>query len=103
MLGINKNELKRDYEKKFLELNGKELADGTDLQKYETLGILVRDYVTRAWIDTNKKYNTLREKQVYYFSMEFLLGRLLGDALLNLGIREICRDALSELEIDLDV
>ena len=103
MLVINKNELKRDYEKKFLELNGKELAEGTNLQKYEALGILVRDYVTRAWIKTNKKYNNSGEKQVYYFSMEFLLGRLLGDALLNLGIREICREALSELEIDLEV
>ena len=103
MLVINKNELKRDYEKKFLELNGKELVEGTNLQKYEALGILVRDYVTRAWIKTNKKYNNSGEKQVYYFSMEFLLGRLLGDALLNLGIREICREALSELEIDLEV
>ena len=103
MLEVNKNELKRDYEKKFLELNGKELSEGTDLQKYEALGILVRDYVTRAWINTNKKYNSLGEKQVYYFSMEFLLGRLLGDALLNLGIREICREALGELEIDLEI
>ena len=103
MLVINKNELKRDYEKKFLELNGKELAEGTNLQKYEALGILIRDYVTRAWIKTNKKYNNSGEKQVYYFSMEFLLGRLLGDALLNLGIREICREALSELEIDLEL
>ncbi|MGL5084527.1 MAG: glycogen/starch/alpha-glucan phosphorylase [Clostridium sp.] len=103
MLDINKSELKRDYEKKFLELNGKELKDGSDLQKYEALGILVRDYVTRAWINTNKKYKNSREKQVYYFSMEFLLGRLLGDALLNLGIREICRDALEELEIDLNM
>ena len=101
MLDINKNELKKDYEKKFLELNGKELRDGSDLQKYESLGLLVRDYVTRAWIDTNKKYKNSKEKQVYYFSMEFLLGRLLGDALLNLGIREICREALKELEIDL--
>ncbi|MGL5354031.1 MAG: glycogen/starch/alpha-glucan phosphorylase [Clostridium sp.] len=102
MLDINKSELKRDYEKKFLELNGKELRDGSDLQKYEALGILVRDYVTRAWINTNKKYKSSREKQVYYFSMEFLLGRLLGDALLNLGIRETCRAALEELEIDLN-
>ena len=103
MLGINKNELKRDYEKKFLELNSKELNEGTNLQKYEALGILVRDYIARAWIDTNKRYNSLSEKQVYYFSMEFLLGRLLGDALLNLGIRETCREALNELEIDLEV
>ncbi|MBU3134576.1 glycogen/starch/alpha-glucan phosphorylase [Clostridium gasigenes] len=101
MLDINKDELKKDYEKKFLELNGKELRDGADLQKYEALGMLVRDYVIRAWINTNKKYKNSSEKQVYYFSMEFLLGRLLGDALLNLGIRETCKEALDELGIDL--
>ncbi|MEG2789539.1 MAG: glycogen/starch/alpha-glucan phosphorylase [Romboutsia sp.] len=102
MLAIDKNEIKRDYEKKFLELNGKELGDGNELQKYEALGLLVRDYVTRAWIDTNKRYKNSSEKKVYYFSMEFLLGRLLGDALLNLGIRETCREALKELEINLN-
>ena len=51
---------------------------------------------------TNKRYNETGEKQVYYFSMEFLLGRLLGDALLNLGIRDVCKEALAELGIDLE-
>ena len=63
---------------------------------------MVRDYVISTWMDTNNRYNQTGEKQVYYFSMEFLLGRLLGDFLLNLGIRDICREALSELDIDLE-
>ena len=50
------------------------------------------------WIETNKKYKKTGEKQVYYFSMEFLLGRLLGNCLLNLGIRDICKEALEKLE-----
>ena len=54
------------------------------------------------WISTTKRYNKTLEKQVYYFSMEFLLGRLLGDCLLNLGIREMCRDGLAEMDIDLE-
>lgn len=102
MLAINKESFKKDYKKKFLELHGKEYFDGSEQQRYETLGSLVRDYVTRAWLDTNNRYNKTGEKQVYYFSMEFLLGRLLGDALLNLGIRDICRSALKELKIDLE-
>lgn len=102
MLSIDKNSFKRDYNNKFVQLHGKELKEGSNQQKYEALGSLVRDYVISTWMDTNKKYNQTGEKQVYYFSMEFLLGRLLGDFLLNLGIRDICKEALDELNIDLE-
>ena len=102
MLSIDKNSFKRDYNNKFVQLHGKELKEGSNQQKYEALGSLVRDYVISTWMDTNKRYNQTGEKQVYYFSMEFLLGRLLGDFLLNLGIRDICKEALSELGIDLE-
>ena len=102
MLSIDKNSFKRDYNNKFVQLNGKQLKDGSKQQKYEALGSLVRDYLTCTWMNTNNRYNQTGEKQVYYFSMEFLLGRLLGDFLLNLGIRDVCKDALAELDIDLE-
>src|SRR5574344_30083 len=102
MLERDKKSLKKAYVNKFLEMHGIELKEGNNQQKYEALGSLVRDYVTRDWVKTNKKYNKTGEKQVYYFSMEFLLGRLLGDALLNMGIRDVCREALKDLNINLD-
>lgn len=102
MIYINKNSLKKDYKKKFLEINGKDLEAGTKEQQYEALGSLIRDYVAEEWLNTNNKYKETGEKQVYYFSMEFLLGRLLGSSLMNLGIRDICKEALLELNIDLD-
>ena len=102
MLGIDKKTLKKAYVNKFLEMHGIELKEGNNQQKYDALGSLVRDYVTRTWLKTNKKYNKTGEKQVYYFSMEFLLGRLLGDALLNIGIRDVCKEALADLNIDLE-
>lgn len=102
MIYINKNSLKKDYKRKFLEINGKELEDGTKEQQYEALGSLIRDYVAKEWLNTNNKYKETGEKQVYYFSMEFLLGRLLGSSLMNLRIRDICREALLELNIDLN-
>lgn len=102
MLAIEKETFKNDYKQKFLELYGEELSESNNLYKYEALGSLIRDYVARTWLDTNKYYNKVEAKQVYYFSMEFLMGRLLGDALLNLGIKDICKEALAELEIDLD-
>lgn len=102
MLTISKDRFKRDYIQKFIELHGKDLDEGTNLNKYEALGSLIRDYVSRMWIETNKRYNREKEKQVYYFSMEFLLGRLLGNSLLNLGIRDVCKKALKELGVELE-
>ena len=102
MLEMDKKTFKKAYVNKFLEMHGVELKEGNNQQKYDALGSLVRDYVTRTWLKTNKKYNKTGEKQVYYFSMEFLLGRLLGDALLNIGIRDVCKEALLDLNIDLE-
>lgn len=100
---IDKEILKYNYIEKFREMHGKELSEGTDFNKYETLGSLIRDYVVEEWIISNKRYDSTGEKQVFYFSMEFLLGRLLGNTLLNLGIRDICKEALGELDIDLEL
>ena len=101
MWTIDKETFKKAYEDKYKDLHGEELEDGNNQQKYEALGSLIRDYVGRLWMNTNKRYKSTGEKQVYYFSMEFLLGRLLGDALLNLGIMDVCKEALAELNIDL--
>ncbi|WP_446898092.1 glycogen/starch/alpha-glucan phosphorylase [Clostridium sp. LBM24168] len=102
MLNIDKKTFKRDYREKFMEIHGKELEEGTDYNKYEALGSLVRDYVTKMWIETNNTYKKTNKKQVYYFSIEFLLGRLLGSNLLNLGIRNMCKEALGEMGINLE-
>lgn len=102
MLSIDKETFKKDYVQKFIEIHGKDLEEGTDYNKYEALASLIRDYVAKMWIDTNKKYKESNIKQVYYFSMEFLLGRLLGSNLLNLGINDLCREALNDLGIDLE-
>ncbi|MDD6793814.1 MAG: glycogen/starch/alpha-glucan phosphorylase [Clostridiaceae bacterium] len=102
MLSLDEQQFKIAYVNKFLELHGIDLKEGSNQQKYEALAGLIRDYVSRSWLRTNKKNNKSGQKQVYYFSMEFLLGRLLGDALLNLGLRDICKSALKELNIDLE-
>ena len=101
MITIDKKTFKKAYINKYKSIHGEDIQDGNNKQKYEALGSLIKEYVVQEWMNTNKKYNKTKEKQVYYFSMEFLLGRLLGDSLLNLGILDVCREALKELNIDL--
>ena len=100
MLSIDKNSFKRDYNNKFVQLHGKELKEGSNQQKYEALGSLVRDYVISTWMDTNKRYNQTGQKQVYYFSMEFLLGKSLKSNLKNLGTYDMVVEGLKDLGID---
>ena len=59
MLSIDKNSFKRDYNNKFVQLHGKELKEGSNQQKYEALGSLIRDYVISTWMDTDRKSTRL--------------------------------------------
>jgi len=62
----------------------------------------VRDQIVNHWMDATRKTYHDGRKRVYYFSLEFLIGRLLFDALGNLGLTEIARAALRDSGIDLD-
>ncbi len=97
---ISKEAFKRDLIDELRESHGTELKDASKLSIYLAIGENVRKYTTENWIETSKRYNSSKEKQIYYFSMEFLLGKLLESNLINLGIIDICKDSLKELDID---
>lgn len=99
---LNKEKFKSDFKRKLTNTFAEDIGDASNLHKYLALGGLVRDYVTENWVNTNKYYEESGEKQVYYFSMEFLIGRLLESNLLNLGIRDLCKEGLDELGISLN-
>ncbi len=64
--------------------------------------LAVREHIIDRWIESARRTAAERRKQVYYLSIEFLIGRLLFDALGNLGMTETAREALAGLKIDLD-
>src|SRR5262245_14525058 len=69
---------------------------------YLSLSLAVLDLLIENWIRTQERYYERDAKRVYYLSLEFLMGRTLGNALLNLGIEEACADALHELGYTLE-
>ncbi|BBB90667.1 MAG TPA: glycogen/starch/alpha-glucan phosphorylase [Methylomusa anaerophila] len=97
---LTKDECKTALPKRLLTLTGASLEEASAADKYAALASLVRDYIGQSWVDTTRRYDNQRQKQVYYFSIEFLPGRLLDTNLRNLDIREVWREALAELGID---
>ncbi|MBO5244976.1 MAG: glycogen/starch/alpha-glucan phosphorylase [Selenomonadales bacterium] len=70
-------------------------------EKYQALVGVIRDHISRNWLNTNVTYKKEDRKQVYYFSIEFLIGRLMESNLVNTGLRDVCEEGLAELGIDL--
>lgn len=81
---------------------GKSFKESTVQDQYHTLGNMVREYISSDWIATNEAQRSNHSKQVYYLSIEFLLGKLLGQNLLNLGIKEVVEKGLKGLNISLE-
>ncbi|WP_414714923.1 glycogen/starch/alpha-glucan phosphorylase [Sporomusa sp.] len=81
--------------------HGKSLSNSSDLEKFEALASLTRELISKNLIETHKQRVKDDPKQVYYLSIEFLLGRLMENNLVNLGIRDTCAEALSQLGIEL--
>jgi len=76
--------------------------EASPIQMYKALCLVIRDILTKRRIDFKKKLRDKGEKQVYYMSMEFLLGRSLKNHLYNLDIYEIAKKTVSELGFSLD-
>ncbi|MDP4171489.1 MAG: glycogen/starch/alpha-glucan phosphorylase [Bacillota bacterium] len=98
----NSSEFKKVFLKRLEMMSGKSFHESTERDQFQTLGSMVREYVSADWIRTNERYRIADRKQVYYFSIEFLLGRLLRQNLINLGIEKVVMSGLFELGIDLD-
>ncbi|PKK40269.1 Glycogen phosphorylase [Clostridiaceae bacterium JG1575] len=101
MIQKTKEQFQEDFKRTLLRKFPVELEEASDYELYQALGSLVKEYQAQAWTKTQKRYRQYHEKQVYYFSIEFLLGRLLGSNLLNLGIRDVAKEALADLGLSL--
>ena len=72
----------------------------TDRDQYTAFANAVRDRLIERWISTQEEYGRQNTKRVYYLSLEFLIGRLLGNNVINLKADQLCRDALKDFGIN---
>ena len=79
----------------------KDHFSATPYDRFLATAYSVTERLIEGWIGTQQAYHRARPKRVYYLSLEFLLGRTLENSLINLGIRDTCRQALEELGFDL--
>lgn len=98
---FNKDDFKNTFLKRLEMVCGKSFLESSERDHYQTLGSMIREYVSNDWIKTNERYLSSKGKQVYYLSIEYLLGKLLRQNLINLGIEEIVQEGLQELGIEL--
>lgn len=101
-MGSDVASIKRSILKHLEYSMAKDEHSATKRDWYKSVALAVRDRLIERWIQTQQTYYKVDAKRIYYLSMEYLIGRLLGDALINLGIYENTKKALSELGYDLD-
>ena len=99
---FSKTEFKKevnDYVKIF---SRKPLEEASQLEKYQGVAYALKDFIIDQWIATHKEYEKQDAKTVYYLSMEFLMGRALGNIIINLAGRKDIKEAIEELGLDLN-
>lgn len=95
---LQKEDLKRCVLERLVYSVGKDVGHAVPRDWCVALILAVRDRVVDSWMDTTRRIYQKKQKRVYYLSMEFLIGRLLGDTLSNLGLTEVCKEAMADLD-----
>ena len=99
---INKAELKDSILRELRRQYGKTLEEAHEFELYNAVSKVALDYAMEKWYNTKKTYAKKQVKQMYYFSAEFLMGRFMGNNLINLQINDVIRETLNELGVDIN-
>ncbi len=99
---FDKEAFKDAVRKEVTQLYRKTLEEATQQEIFQAVGAVVESEIIGDWMKSCKAFETEKVKTVYYMSMEFLVGRALGNNLLNLGEYDGVREALEELGLDIN-
>ena len=100
---FDKEEFKERVKENVKTLYRKTIKEATQQQLFQAVSYAVKDQIINNWLATQKQYEMDDPKTVYYMSMEFLMGRALGNNLINLCAYKEVKEALDEMGFDLNV
>ena len=100
---FDKDLFKRSVQYNIMTLYRKTLEEATPQQIFQAVSYAVKDQIVMNWMETQKLYDKEDPKMVYYMSMEFLMGRALGNSLINMQAYKPVKEACKELGLDLNV
>ena len=101
-LGMDADSIIDDFRRYFSHTLGRDDPHFSSYQMYESIAMALRDRLVERWRNTRKAYRDANCKRTYYLSLEFLMGRTLGNAMLNLDVDPATAAALRKLEVGLD-
>ncbi|MEJ2690392.1 MAG: glycogen/starch/alpha-glucan family phosphorylase, partial [Deltaproteobacteria bacterium] len=101
ILSLCGNNLKTTIKHHILSSLGRDPERANKRDLYRALSLTIRDVLLEQWIKTQKTYYTNKQNRVYYLSLEFLVGRSLGNSLINLGYFQEIKGVLEEMGFDL--
>ena len=99
---FEKEAFKKDVEQNVKQLFRKTVDEASQQELYQAVSYVVKDAIIDDWIATQKQYEKDDPKIVYYMSMEFLLGRALGNNLINMTAYKEVKEALEEMGLNLN-
>ena len=101
-LKFDKGLFKRSVVYNVRTLYRKTMEEATDQQIFQAVGYAIKDQIVDHWLKTQEAYEKQDPKTVYYLSMEFLMGRALGNSMINLTAYQDAKEALEELGVDIN-
>ncbi len=102
MREISKEEFKKSIIENVKNQYRRTIDEVTPQQIFQAVSYAIKDVIIDDWIATQKQFDETGAKKVYYLSMEFLMGRALGNNIINLGAKKAVKEALEELGFDLN-
>ena len=100
---FSKEEFKKNVISNCKSLYRKNIEEANQQEVFQAVSYAVKDIIIDKWIATHKQYERDDPKMVYYMSMEFLMGRALGNNMINLCAYDEIKEALDELGLDINV